>query len=94
VDEQRQRWLQFLAAEWRRRTEYRATHGNALEWLEAELDAMHERLVAGGTPWSPTGASMAERIAMFDRSPPDSAVEPAHEEAAIESWFREHGYLR
>ena len=96
MGDRHQRWLEFLLAERLRRTEYRATHRNALEWLEAELDAMYERLaqsVADGNFWSPDGdVSMAERVAMFGRWPPGCEVDLEREAAAIETWFSEHGY--
>jgi hypothetical protein len=91
----RQRWLEFLAAERRRRAEHRATHGNAAERLEAELEAMYQRLitVTAGPLWSPSGdVSIAERVAMFGRWPPGSVVDPEQEAAELERWFKEHGY--
>ena len=94
--EHRQRWLEFLAAERRRRVEYRATHGNAVERLEAELEAMYQRIIAvtAGPPWSPSGdVSIAERIATFGRWPPGCVVNPEQEEAELERWFKDHGYL-
>ena len=96
MDKRRQRWLEFLATERRRRTEHRATYGSALEQINATLDEMHNRITqsaAAGQPWSPYGdVSMAERVAMFGRWLPDGAVDPEQEEATIEAWFQEHGY--
>jgi len=89
----RQRWLECLAAERRRRAEYRGMPDNAGERLEAELEAMYQRLitVTGGAPWSPGGdVSIAERVAMFGRWPPGCVVDPEEEEAALERWFEEH----
>ena len=93
MTDHRQRWLECLAAERRRRVEYRATHGSAVERLEAELEAIYQRLitVTCGPPWSPGGdVSIAERVAMFGRWPPGCVVDPEQEEAALEIWFKEH----
>jgi hypothetical protein len=93
--DQRQQWLEFLAAERRRRVEHRAPHDNVAERLEAELDEMYRRLVAGtaGPSWSPDGdVSIAERVAMFGRWPPGCVVDPEREAAEFQRWFTEHGY--
>ncbi len=76
MGDRHQRWLQFLLAERLRRTEYRATHRSAAEWLEAELDAMCERLAGG--------------VADGNFCSPEVDLE--REAAAIETWFSEHGY--
>jgi hypothetical protein len=93
--DQRQRWLECLAAERRRRVGYQATHDNAAERLEAELEAMYQRIITAtvGPPWSPGGdVSIAERVAMFGRWPPGCVVDPEQEAAELERWFKEHGY--
>jgi hypothetical protein len=92
----RQRWLECLVAERRRRVGYQATHDDAVERLEAELEAMYQRLITVTTPpWSPGGdASIAERVAMFRRWPPGCVVDPEQEAAELERWFKEHGHPR
>ena len=58
---------------------------------------MYERIIAvtAGSPWSPSGdVSIAERVAMFGRWPAGCVVDPEHEAAELESWFKEHGYAQ
>jgi hypothetical protein len=93
VNDRRKRWLELLASERRRRIEYREAHCFNLERLEAKLDEMAERTISGGSPWSPTDASTAERLAMVGLwSRVGCAIDAEHEVTALEAWFTTHGY--
>jgi hypothetical protein len=50
VNDRRKRWLELLAAERRRRIEYREAHCFNLERLEAKLDEMAERSIGVESP--------------------------------------------
>ena len=96
MTDDRQRWLEFLAAERRRRVEYQspAAADDARARLEAELEAIYQRIitVTAGPPWSLSDASIIERLAVFGRWPPGVEVDPEQEETELARWFTEHGY--
>jgi len=93
VNDRRKRWLELLAAERRRRIQYREAHCFNLERLEAELEEMAERIISCGLPWSPADASIAERLAMVGLwSKVGCAIDAEQELTALEAWFKTPGY--